>query len=180
MSQIYKSGVSGPVPPSVATSYLTDDGTAVPALNILNVLGNDSIVDNDNGIATTGSGNTVTAVLTNRISVSLTTSDGAGQTQTTTLMTPTDATSVTFRMYLTGYDTINDEAIGGEQVGLARKSGGVAVVVGTNDTFDEFDAALGANDWEVQASGGNLIISVTGIVGRTINWKTIFQYTQVA
>lgn len=40
MSQIYKSLVSGPVPPAVATSYLLDDGnSAVPVANILKVLG---------------------------------------------------------------------------------------------------------------------------------------------
>lgn len=40
MSQVYKSSISGPVPPSVATSYLLDDGnSAVPAANILKVLG---------------------------------------------------------------------------------------------------------------------------------------------
>lgn len=44
---------SGPVPPTVATSYVTDSGTAIPALNILNVLGGE-------GIDTSGAGNTVT------------------------------------------------------------------------------------------------------------------------
>lgn len=44
---------SGPMPPAVATSYVTDSGTAIPVANILNVLGGE-------GIDTTGSGNTVT------------------------------------------------------------------------------------------------------------------------
>ena len=40
MSQIIKNLASGPVPPAVATSYLLDDGnSAVPAANILEVLG---------------------------------------------------------------------------------------------------------------------------------------------
>jgi len=43
----------GPVPPIVATSYVTDAGIAVPAANILNVLGG-------NNIGTTGVGNTIT------------------------------------------------------------------------------------------------------------------------
>lgn len=48
---------SGPVPPTVATSYQTNSGVAVPAANILNVLGS-------SGVATSGAGNTVTITLT--------------------------------------------------------------------------------------------------------------------
>lgn len=46
-------GGSGPVPPEVATEYVTDSGIAVPAVNILNVLGS-------GGTTTSGSGNTIT------------------------------------------------------------------------------------------------------------------------
>lgn len=54
MSQIYKDRSTGPVPPVVATTYTTDSGNAVPAANILNVLGDPT------GITTTsGSGNTI-------------------------------------------------------------------------------------------------------------------------
>ena len=53
MSQIIKNLASGPVPPAVATSYVTDNGTAVPALNILNVIGG-------TGAITSGAGNTIT------------------------------------------------------------------------------------------------------------------------
>lgn len=40
-------------PPAVATSYVTDAGTAIPAANILNVLG-------AGGTTTSGAGNTIT------------------------------------------------------------------------------------------------------------------------
>lgn len=54
MSHIIKSLAAGPVPPSVATSYVTNNGTAIPVANVLNVLG-------DNTTATTSaSGNTIT------------------------------------------------------------------------------------------------------------------------
>lgn len=57
MSQIYKSSAAGPVPPSVAQSYVTDNGVAVPAANILNVLGGI-------GAETSGAGNTITINVT--------------------------------------------------------------------------------------------------------------------
>jgi len=54
MSQIYKPLTSGgPLPPAIPTSFVTDNGVAIPSANILNVVGG-------NGTTTSGSGNTVT------------------------------------------------------------------------------------------------------------------------
>jgi hypothetical protein len=58
MSQVIKSLASGPVPPTVATSYVTNSGTATPSANILNVIGGA-------GATTTGSGNTITVTVSN-------------------------------------------------------------------------------------------------------------------
>jgi hypothetical protein len=58
MSQLQKSLVSGPVPPAVPTSFVTDSGTAVPALNVLNVFGG-------TGATTSGAGNTITVTVKN-------------------------------------------------------------------------------------------------------------------
>ncbi len=43
----------GVIPPEVATEYVTNSGTAVPALNVLEILGS-------GGITTSGSGNVIT------------------------------------------------------------------------------------------------------------------------
>ncbi len=57
MSQIIKPLTSsGPIPPIIPTSFVTDSGTAISALNILNVLGG-------SGATTSGSGNTVTVTV---------------------------------------------------------------------------------------------------------------------
>lgn len=61
MSQIIKNLASGPVPPSVATSYVTNAGTAVPVANVLNVLATTAAAGTI-PVETTGVGNTVTVV----------------------------------------------------------------------------------------------------------------------
>lgn len=181
MSQVIKNLASGPVPPVVPTSFVTDDGTAIPAANILNVNGIDSIENNDNGILTRANpdlSDNLQVILTNRISVTATTSDGGGQTQTVTLMTPTNATALNFEAIFVGYDAANDEAAGGDQEGIARKSAGTVTIVGLNDSFDQSDAGLNAVDWNVIASGGDLQAQFEGIAGRTITWRATFTYDQ--
>lgn len=184
MSQIIKNLASGPVPPAVATSYQTQNGTAVPISNVLIVDGFDSIENNDNGIITkggvvgTGTQNEVDVVITNRIVITATTSDGGGQTQTITVMTPTNGTAIEFTASFIGYDSINNEAAGGSQEGISRKFGGTVTTIGTNDSLDESDPALNAVDWDIIASGGNLAARFAGIAGRTITWKCLFTFIQ--
>lgn len=176
MSQIYKNSASGPVPPSVATSYVTDSGTAIPVANILNVLGNDSTSDNDNGISTTGSGNTVTAVLSNRLQGSVTT---VGATTSTIISFNLGATpaSYMFELYLTGFESVTPTATGYWFITTARTTGAAATVVGTNEDFIE-DAALGASDVGATAAGNVVSFTVTGVAGLTINWKAVGYYVR--
>lgn len=181
---------TGPVPPIVATSYTTDvrdntttsPGTAIPAANNLNILGRDTTQNNVYGIRSDADANNSANCyleLTNR--AHLTASTVGAATDVQTIFTPTASTSLTFTMTLTAYDSAGNLALGGEQIGLIRVSGGGAVtVIGTNDTFDEYDAALGANDWEVTTNGTVIQLSVTGVAGHNLNWSAVFTYIQVS
>jgi hypothetical protein len=53
MSQFFVGVSTGSLPPSVPLQFDTDNGSAIPAANILNVLGGD-------GVETEGAGNTIT------------------------------------------------------------------------------------------------------------------------
>lgn len=182
---------TGPVPPIVATSYTTDvrdnttsgPGTAIPAANVLQIKGNNTIQSNDFGIRTDAdpnNGNLVKIELTNRIAATATTDDAPhGQTVTVPLMTTTNGTAQTFRALISGIDVSNNVSTGAETLGSSRNAGGVCTVIGTNDVFLEEDAALGATDYVIQSTGAlGLEIVFTGIAGRTINWKIVFEYIQ--
>lgn len=176
MSQIYKNnfGGGGPIPPTVATSYVTDSGTAVPALNILNVLGNDSTGNNDNGISTTGSGNTVTAVLSNRIQGKVTT---ANATLTTVITFPLPAIGVyAFDINMASFNTTDSLGASYSVFVGARGDGAVATKLNLEDKIVNEEAGNTLCNAFVSVSGNSVLFQVQGIAGKTINWSAVGTY----
>ena len=178
MSQIYKRVTSGVLPPDVPLEFQTDNGVAVPAANILNVLANDTNINNDNGIQTIGSGNTVTVQLTNRITGFVTTTDA----------TPTTLVSVSLGAIPGTYSATGEvlaynvtDAAGANYVfnGGAVTDGAVATEIGS-ETSNEFEqAAMAASDYSFGVTGNNAFVTVVGIVGKTINWNCLFTYRYI-
>jgi len=179
MSQIIKNLSSGPVPPSVPTSFVTDSGTAVPAANVLNDLGNTSTSNNNNGITTTGSGNTVTTLLTNRIGATTTTVN-ATLTTIATFSLGAIPGVFSFEGRFSGF--IPASGRGGTYFfeGSARTDGATATEIGSDVDVVFEDVAMAASDVFFTTSGNNVLLQVQGILGATINWRVLSDYTFVS
>ena len=168
---------SGPVPPAVPTSFQTDSGVAVPALNILNVLGNDSTANDNDGISTTGSGNTVTVVLSNRL-------QGTGTTvgaTTADVITFTPGVIGTYSIEgrIAAYNTTSTVGAGYSLFGTVRFDGVSMNLCGTPDLIENEEGAMSSADATLVVSGASAIVRVTGYLAQNINWSSVGLYTFV-
>lgn len=164
------SSTSGPVPPSVATSYVTNDGTAIPSANILNVLGG-------SGIETYADPNLSNNLF---IKVQNSTTD-TGQTvnnQTINLSTIDCSTAGTyfFTTQISAYDIAGVEAAGGSLYTTVRSTGGVVAVIDDTDAIAHRTSNLPSIDYQIIVSGTNAILQVTGQNGFTLDWGAITIY----
>jgi hypothetical protein len=182
LSQIYKSLTSGPVPPTVPTQFTADDATiGVPAANNFNLFSRDTSDNNDNGIQTTtdanGSANHYTE-LTNRMTGAVTTTDA---TQTTIITFVLPAVAGTYYVFgnVQAY-TSTGPAGGSYSFSGGYLTNGAAVTeLGTEfqDTFES--ASFVTADIFLDTSGNNVILSVQGLAGTTINWNSVLEFRQV-
>lgn len=164
------SSTSGPVPPAVPTSFVTDDGTAIPSLNVLNVLGG-------SGIETYADPN-----LSNNLFIKVQNSvTDTGQTvnnQTITLSTIDCSVAGTyfFTSQIAAYDVAGVEAAGGSLYTTVRSTGGVLTVIDDTDAIAHRTAGLPDINYQISVSGTNAILQVTGQNGFTLDWGAITIY----
>jgi hypothetical protein len=178
LSQIIKSGSSGPVPPTVATNYVTDvNSPAIPAVNILNVLGDDTSVNNNNGIRTDGSSgsNTLTVQITNRVQGIISTS-GAVTTPIITF-TPTVIGTYAFEVRIAGYNETSLLGAGYSLFGTARFDGVNSNLCGTPDKVINEEGAMSSANVTFTVSGANILINGVGYAAQEINWSAVGLYT---
>jgi hypothetical protein len=179
MSQFYIGAISGVVPPpQVPTSFVTDSGTVIPALNIVNVNGGTTTDNSANGIKVianlTGSNNMVIE-LTNRVQGDVTTTDATPTTIISFALGSTPGV-YTFSGDITAYDVTDVAGASYGVISGIRTTGAAAIEIGTqfNTNFEE--AAMITADIDVTTSGNNVIFRVTGIAGKTIDWDALFNY----
>ena len=181
MSQIYKSA-AGSTPP-IPTSFVTQDGTAVPAANILLVNGFDSSQNNVNGIITkggvvgTGTSNEVDIVITNRLTGSATTVGAV--TSPIITFTPTVVGVYTIECRIAAYNTTSSLGAGYSLFGSARFDGANSTLCGTVDRIVNEEGAMSSANATFTVSGADIIISGVGYAAQSINWNAVALYTFV-
>lgn len=170
----------GPIPPVIPTSFDTDDGTAIPAANILNVNGVDSTENNANGILTRANpdlSNNLEIVITNRLQGTVTTANATPTPIIT--FTPTVVGSYTIESRITAYNTTDTLGAGYSLFGTARFDGVNSNLCGTADRIVNEEAGMENASSTFTVSGPNILINAVGLAGKTINWSAVSLYTFV-
>jgi len=184
MSQFYVATTGGNLPPVVPTSFVTDDGTAIPAANILLVDALDSIEDNDSGITTkggvagTGTANEVDIVLTNRVQGTASVT-GAVTGDIITFSLAATSAVYRFEFKVAGRDTTSGDGVGYSVFAAVRTDGATATVIETPFYDADEDASLAGALIGVVASGNSIILQSTGVAGQTIAYSTVGYYVVV-
>ncbi len=184
MSQAYVGGVTaGALPPVVATSYVTQDGTAVPVANLLIVNGEASTENNANGIITkggvigTGTANEVDVVLTNRITGTVTTNDATPTTIASFSLGAIPAV-FTFDIQIASFNLTDVNGDGYFISGSTRTDGATATLCGTPDKIVN-EEVVDTADANMIVSGNTIVVQATGIAGKVHHWKTLITYVEV-
>lgn len=178
MSQIYTSTESSP---AVPTSFVTDDGTAIPVANTLNLLARDTTDNDVDGIRTkadpAGSDN-LYVELTNRVygTASVT---GAVTGDLITYDLGASAAVYRFHLHIAGRDTATGDGVGYSIFGSIRTDGATATVIDTAFQDADEDASLNAAQISFIASGNNIVLRVTGVAGQTISYAAYGYYIVV-
>lgn len=169
---------AGPVPPAVATSYVTNvNSPAIPAANIINEIGGSTTANNNNGIRTDGSSgsNTLTTQLTNRLQGSGSTV-GAVTTTIATMNLGATAGNYAWEFYVSGYESTGPSGTAYNIMSCIRTTGAAGTLVGVSDESFVEDAALAASDVQITVTGNSVNVTCIGIALLTINWNVVATY----
>lgn len=184
MSQIIKNLASGgPLPPQIATSYVLNIGTAVPAANVLNVVGASVITDTVDGIQTIAVPNpsdNLLIALTNRFDgTNFTVGIGTSTIMTLPLTSGAGNLSYIFDAKIVGRDTATGNTVGYTIFGSAKTDGTNATIVEVPYQDIDQDSSLFTSTLSIVASANNILFNVTGTIGFFISYRGLGTYIVV-
>lgn len=158
-------------------------GAVPPTANNIFTLGGSSTANNAAGITVIGNpgGSTLTTTLTNRIQGTVTTSDGAGQTQTIATF-PLGAVAGAYNVEakFIGFNASTPASTGYTVIGTVRTTGAAGFLDGVPDETPVESIALITSDVNFVISGNNLILQVIGVAGLSIDWNVLATYVFVS
>ncbi len=168
-----------PPPPSVATSFVTDSGTSVPAANIININGGPGIVVSANPNL---SNNILITPLTASYVGTVTTSGPLGQIRNLNVSIPIPVDgAISIRCNLVGVENNSGSitACGAEILATAKRNVSFSSICGTSDSTRNADQSFSSFLCRAVIVGDDLQIEVTGVTGSTINWRGIIDVVSV-
>ena len=178
MSQVSILSVSST--PSVPTTFTTDNGNAIPAANVIQFLGDDTTANNANGIQTSGTSNSATVELTNRLQGTASVTGAVTGDLITFTLDASNAKVYRFQFWVSGRDTGTGDGVGYTIDASARCDGaGTATVIGSPFQDADEDTSLSSSLMDVVASGNNIILRATGVAGQTISYSAVGSYVVV-
>lgn len=159
--------------PAVPTTFVTDLGNAVPALNVINFV---TPGGGTTGIKTTGAGNTVTVTITDTSLSGSAQTIGAVTADLITVPLGATAGTYTFDIKVAGYESTTPAGCGYAIMASVRTTGAAAVLAPNQavDTMEE--AALVPCDAQVVVAANTAIVRITGVAALTVNWKATAEY----
>lgn len=192
MSQITKLLTSaGPIPPIIATSYQTQNGTAVPAANILIVNAYDVSENNFNGIETkggvaggdppgTGAANEVDVYLTNRIVGTATTTDAVTPVVLTSFALGATPATYLLEIRIIAYNVTDALSAGYTSTSTIRTTGAAATEISANPGIISEESTMTGVTVSNFIVGNTVETEVQGLAGKTINWRALTTYILVS
>lgn len=180
MSQFYVNSAGSTPPPAVATSYTTDVNTpAIPALNVLIVVGNDTTDNDIDGIRTDGSSgsNTLTVQLTNRFYGTATSTNGSNADLITFALGASTAV-YRFDFIVTGRETTTGQGVGYTLYSSFKTDGVTATIIQT-PFIDADEDIAGAALTMTTDGANNVILRATSSGATTIIYAAVGSYVVI-
>ena len=180
MSEYHINPNSLPPPAGSVIELTPDSGVAVtPTAGNINLTGLDTATNQstpDSNFQTFNAG-TSTMQFAHRYQGSGTT---VGATTTTLITIPvTVASTMAISCTVAGIEGSIPSGVGGAMDGIVFRGGGAAIFIGeANKYISESDPLISGCDLNVSTSGNNLIVTVTGKAGFTIEWYAIATIVQ--